>query len=72
MGHRTGAMQDAGYGLPRISILGTSVNKGMKKEGRGLREAPTLLVLTQDGPTHSVIPGSDGSSKQASIKSTLC
>jgi hypothetical protein len=26
--NRTGAMQDVGYGLPRIHLLGTSVNKG--------------------------------------------
>src|SRR5829696_5506448 len=30
-GYRSEAMQDLGYELPRISILGTSVNKGIKK-----------------------------------------
>src|SRR5829696_8571869 len=30
---RTGAMQDSGFGLRRISLLGTSVNNG-KKRGR--------------------------------------
>ena len=32
--HRTGAMQDPGYGLPRMPIPRTWVNKG-KKKGRG-------------------------------------
>jgi hypothetical protein len=31
---RAGAMQDLGYELPRISLLGTWVDKG-KKKGRG-------------------------------------
>jgi hypothetical protein len=33
---RTGAMQDCGYELPRIVLLGISVNKGKKRKGEGL------------------------------------
>jgi hypothetical protein len=33
--YRSGAMQDAANGLPRILILGTSVNKD-KKKGRAV------------------------------------
>src|SRR5918995_1321528 len=35
--HRTAAMQDAGYGLRRISLLGTSVHKGMKVRARAAK-----------------------------------
>src|SRR5215207_489489 len=36
-------MQDAGYGLPRTPLLGTSVNKG-KKGGAGLTSAWGLAL----------------------------
>jgi hypothetical protein len=34
-GYSTGAMQDSGYGLPRIPLLGTPVNKG-KRLSKGI------------------------------------
>ena len=36
---QAGSMQDAGYGLPRTPLLGTSVNKGRKK-GRSAMPLP--------------------------------
>jgi hypothetical protein len=37
-------MQDPGYELPRIPLLGTWVNKG-KKKGRGILRAVSALSL---------------------------
>jgi hypothetical protein len=36
----TGAMQDAGYGLPRIHLPGTSVNRGYRLRSMTMR--PTM------------------------------
>jgi hypothetical protein len=48
-GYRGGAMQDLGYELPRILILGTSVNKSKKKGRspvRGLSSRRDVLART--------------------------
>ena|SRR5215217_956422 len=45
-GYRGEAMQDLGYGLPRILIPRTPVNKGMKK-GRGLRARPSTSAIAE-------------------------
>jgi hypothetical protein len=50
-------MQDRGYEIPRIVLLGTSVNKG-KKKGRGCY-APALvryvaLNLRRGHPPHAM------------------
>ena len=41
LGDKAGAMQDRGYELPRIHILGTWVNKGTRKAWR-LLPVPSL------------------------------
>ena len=48
-------MQDAEYGLPRIHLLGNSVNKG-KKKGRGV-DAPALYYKLSSFVTTLVTVG---------------
>ena len=61
--YRTGVMQDLGYGLPRIHLLGTWVNKGERVRPGLLLEAPASstgwgFYLPPPGPTK--FPGLGG------------
>jgi len=56
--YRTGAMQDSGYGLPRIHLLGTWMNKptlgnaALKKDWRLLVRGPFRFTASDEEATY--------------------
>src|SRR5215213_2243773 len=65
MGYWGVVMQDLGYELPRISILGTSVNRGMKWKGQSLRTLALLLASSSTtvfaAVPHPIVLGAENS-----------
>src|SRR5215216_538469 len=57
-------MQDVGYELRRITILGTSVNRGMKWKGQSLRTLALLLASSSTvfaAVPHPIVLGAENS-----------